>query len=1352
MLTPEVANTELTTSMPDELSMDFTTPDESMIPALTEVQNDRRYRQAETYYQEQAPPTPQRVSTKVTAATPEAAAIMSKPGDVAMGPKPVAPPAPKEKGIVEAGLHGMVEGVSKFLDPAFKKFGEVAGDALYDAEDYPSSFADATGAKKENAKATEEALRFGMGIFGPFIPEPGTSEGPLMTGLGALGMLPLVGGVARGARGLAKVGGELVAKYGPKAEEVVAQAGAKVKASLESLSDEERFVAMGVFEKGKPGLSVEHPPLPKIAADFSPEEMAMRQPLTAIVARDANGNPIGTLMFNPDKSMVQLVTVPNTDVTVLRSLWAEGQKQGLTIADITKQTFTAEGARLTDVLISRYQRAGLGDDTVGRGVVDKFRNFRETGVAPTFLPEELARLEARHPGVTRIGEILNETGAFSPGDILKGVEAIYGDARLRTAIGAVGGAANEILQTGGDTNPHDLLIATLEGAGLGLAARALLNSATAIPQIFSTLKKANIRGAITLDPQMTVKAGNSTVKINTQAFANPETVNVTLDTIKDGLYASGLARNAAPSPQHGPAFLNLAEKLGLSSDEVATVILRAEDPAATMMAWDSLVSAHWNDYIVPLTKQAVGGSAVAQHEFLAAWRDHVNLLRQFVNKPHLTLDDFVAAYRSQVIERPMEKLGRGSQLKDISLLATHESTAVAIWAAQLDEAKRLPQAIAKMNKLNEAPIGDAFNSYLYFSLLSSPTTHFANISGSALITPLIEVMERNTAQFLPAFLAASGKNKADVLNNLGVQMGEANAMASAWAETIWSAMKVIDGAGPGGSALGKLMYGMGQAKAKVGVTHTANPDQGPMSAIVDHVSSFFDIPTHALAYEDALLGALNYNMAVKGFAARTGVSQGLKGPELSAHIAGIVADPPAYIIAAAKQEASKRMFTNTVPGWVEDIKRASNVIFPLKLIVPFITTPFNIASYGFQRTPILQAFSPTLYRELAAGGASAQLAQAKLVNGMAYAYVGYNLAMEGRITGNGPKNPELRAVWLQTHQPNSIRIGDDWYSFAPLDPIAAFLGGLADTVFSITHLDDEEIQNQAIYDVALTYGMAAAANMESKNWTRSIGETFALARSLGQQTPETMMQKLGKYGSARLQMLFPALLRKADTAVFENTQAEVNTFTDKWNQLTPWNNDKRSPKLTYFGDVVVLDTFGPKMLSPIAKMGVVDDPVVNEIVATSANMPEIPRVVGGVRLTGEQRHDYIKEFSNTTDGHEGPTLYEALTAAINSEYYKTLKNDTQRGIYIHEAAIGFQITAMARMLDPKYTAKWGGENPFTNAIEIENRKLKRQAGEVVSQVETPAKTTQAMLDRNTPKRSTMSGMNLQQGAMPHILG
>lgn len=115
---------------------------------------------------------------------------------------------------------------------------------------------------------------------------------------------------------------------------------------------------------------------------------------------------------------------------------------------------------------------------------------------------------------------------------------------------------------------------------------------------------------------------------------------------------------------------------------------------------------------------------------------------------------------------------------------------------------------------------------------------------------------------------------------------------------------------------------------------------------------------------------------------------------------------------------------------------------PIKLNVLFTQSTSNIAIEGAARTPILNFLSPRFYTEINKGGASKDVAIARVINGGALLTSG--ALMSGyldRFTGNGPTDTEDRSTLRSLGwQPLSFKFGKDELSSANIERLRAIEG------------------------------------------------------------------------------------------------------------------------------------------------------------------------------------------------------------------------------------------------------------------------------------------------------------------------
>lgn len=118
---------------------------------------------------------------------------------------------------------------------------------------------------------------------------------------------------------------------------------------------------------------------------------------------------------------------------------------------------------------------------------------------------------------------------------------------------------------------------------------------------------------------------------------------------------------------------------------------------------------------------------------------------------------------------------------------------------------------------------------------------------------------------------------------------------------------------------------------------------------------------------------------------------------------------------------------------------------PLKLIVPFVHIPGNIMRAGLRNSP----FGPLIDGELRAdllgrnGTVAQDTAMGRLIAGGVVSGLVVNWALNDHVTGFGPTDPTERAIWLRSHQPYSVRLGNWWVSYDKFGPIGDLIGTIA---------------------------------------------------------------------------------------------------------------------------------------------------------------------------------------------------------------------------------------------------------------------------------------------------------------------
>jgi len=185
---------------------------------------------------------------------------------------------------------------------------------------------------------------------------------------------------------------------------------------------------------------------------------------------------------------------------------------------------------------------------------------------------------------------------------------------------------------------------------------------------------------------------------------------------------------------------------------------------------------------------------------------------------------------------------------------------------------------------------------------------------------------------------------------------------------------------------------------------------------------------------------------------------------------------------ALKQYADETTFTND-PGFFakkleELVGTEIKGIAPGKYLLPFIRTPANIMTYQMGFTPLIGKFMSG-YRKALETGDELMLAELRGREsiGSLILSLGYTAAVSGKLTGNTPYDPDLREQWRQQKiQPRSVKIGDNWVSYAWFEPLSNWMAAAAD-IGHLSRYGDIEDFNQL--GSALTYAIAASFTEKS---------------------------------------------------------------------------------------------------------------------------------------------------------------------------------------------------------------------------------------------------------------------------------
>jgi hypothetical protein len=371
-----------------------------------------------------------------------------------------------------------------------------------------------------------------------------------------------------------------------------------------------------------------------------------------------------------------------------------------------------------------------------------------------------------------------------------------------------------------------------------------------------------------------------------------------------------------------------------------------------------------------------------------------------------------------------------------------------------------PAAVAKFAQKGwGATTFDAVREVWVNGLLSSPKTHVVNVT-SNLAVAFQQIYERGAAAQIGLLRGAEDS----------VAPGEALAMAYGMVSSISDAFRMAGKAlrtGESGWALNKV--DLPRDKAMSAEAFRIGSETG-LGRAVDFIGEAARVPGRFLGAEDEFFKTIGYRMELHAQALRQATQEGHKGPALRARMREILLDPPENIRISAADAALYNTFTNAPGSIGQAFLNLREQVPAVSFILPFVRTPVNITRYAFERSP----FAPLVSQwrdDIAAGGARADLALARMGTGSAIMAMALDWADSGQISGMGPKRPEREAMMRQGWQQYSVKVGDRWYSYNRLDPFGMTMGFAADIAQAIRkgEIDQDDVDEwQEVMAMAIT--------------------------------------------------------------------------------------------------------------------------------------------------------------------------------------------------------------------------------------------------------------------------------------------
>ena len=334
------------------------------------------------------------------------------------------------------------------------------------------------------------------------------------------------------------------------------------------------------------------------------------------------------------------------------------------------------------------------------------------------------------------------------------------------------------------------------------------------------------------------------------------------------------------------------------------------------------------------------------------------------------------------------------------------------------------------------------------------------------------------------------------------------------------------------------------------------------------------------------------------------------------------------------------------------------------IAIPFIRAPINIVSEGMMYFPFTQLFLAKQKNILKSGSPIAK-AKLKARKQLGLAAIGalYYAAEEGLYTGSGPSDHKQRELMKLTGwQPHSIRVGEEWVSYAKLGPMSLLLGVVADINY-IANMDTNGTNvDEGLTSYAAQVGFAVTNNVLNKAYFSSVTQLMDAL-----QNPDAGE----KFVHSWILSHTPNILSQMNS---DPNVREATDLMEKLNRRLPILSEKLGKQYDFLGREILKPKHDIPFYGYMFKnVSIVKDPVADEVFSLSRGLDRaiLDKPAYGLGITqtdyrevydyGETESVYAK-FNRTVgemkDPYNGNSLHEALAELISSEDYQNAPHST----------------------------------------------------------------------------------------------
>lgn len=393
------------------------------------------------------------------------------------------------------------------------------------------------------------------------------------------------------------------------------------------------------------------------------------------------------------------------------------------------------------------------------------------------------------------------------------------------------------------------------------------------------------------------------------------------------------------------------------------------------------------------------------------------------------------------------------------------------------------------------------------------------------------------------------------------------------------------------------------------------------------------LPFRAISAPDAFFRAANESGELYAHAIRQATKEGLKGEALVQRIDQLVKNKE--LINLAKQTARESVFQKDLGKFTTALNAIRNRFPATKLIMPFFRTPINLLKFGVERSPL--GLPKALYVAFKQGGTQASEAFARVITGSAVLSGLTMYASEGTITGSWKSftPAERDAMRRQGMQPNSIKIGNRWYSYRGLEPLSFYLSFAAEIA---------ETQKEPTSERATKIIGSLAEDFANQPFLLGLSNVFNAVtdpdRYASRFFADLVRGTTIPVAVSDIARLYDPTIRKTET-VFERLQANI-----------PGASQKLLPQRNVWGETVTRKGALLERLSPVQMSEEKEIPLENELQRLGVTIGFPSQAIGELKMDDEE-YDSFTKFS-------GYIAKRVLLGIIDSPAYLRLPDSKKR--------------------------------------------------------------------------------------------